>query len=288
MHRVALIGLGIMGSGLAGNLLKAGFPLTIYNRTPEKAAPFIAQGARIAATPRAAVHDADVILSVVGDDTASRAIWLGDEGALAGAKAGAVIVECSTLSLPWVMELAAMATEKQLSFLDAPMAGSREAAANAQIGLFVGGAADDLESARPVLESVSRRQVHLGATGAGTKWKLINNMMLAVHVAAAAEGLALAERAGLDMEQVVALILNGGTASMIVQGKLPRMTEKRYDHTDFALRWMQKDTGYAMELAESLGLPIKTVEAAYEMYGWAREKGLDDADFAAVVEALRK
>lgn len=287
MQRVALMGLGIMGSGLAGNLLKAGFPLAIYNRTPEKAVPFAAQGATVAVTPKGAAQDADVLIAVVGDDKASRTVWLGDDGALAGAKAGAIVVECSTLSLPWVMELDALANESGLGFLDAPMSGSREAAAKAQLGLFIGGTAEHLEQVQPVLAAISQRQVHLGAVGAGTTWKLINNMLLAVHVVAASEGLALAERAGLNMEQVLTLMSSNAASSPIVQGKLPRMTNRHYDETDFALRWMQKDAGYALELAESLGLPLKTVAAAHEVYGWAREQGLEEKDFAAVVEALR-
>ncbi|MBZ0283035.1 MAG: NAD(P)-dependent oxidoreductase [Anaerolineae bacterium] len=288
MTKVTLMGLGIMGQGMAGNLLQKGFEITLYNRTSSKAEPFAAQGATIAKTPRQAATGTEVILSMVGDDNASREVWLGDEGALAGVQSGAILIECSTLTPAWIHELADLAIERGCKFLDSPVAGSKEAAANAQLALLIGGETDTIEQARPVLEAISRRIVHLGPTGAGATWKLINNMMMAVQLAALSEGLALAEAAQLDMEQIIPLILNGASASMIVQGKLPRILERRYDDTDFALKWMQKDARYAAELADSLGLSLKTVPAAVEVFQMARDKGLDDMDFAAVAEAFRE
>lgn len=286
-HKVALLGLGIMGSGIAGNLLKHGFALTVYNRTRQKSEPFADQGAQIADTPRAAVHDADVVISVVGDDTASHGIWLGENGALAGVKSGAILLELSTLTPHWVRELAKLAAEKGCSFLDAPMAGSKEAAANAQIGLLVGGDEAVIAQAQPVFDAISRRQVRIGEIGAGATWKLINNMMIAAHVAVLTEGLALAEAADLKMDQVVSLILGGATASMIVQNKLPRMQEQRYVDTDFSLKWMDKDVRYALHLAHELGVDMPTIAATRSLFHQALAKGLGDQDFAAVVEALR-
>ncbi|MBC6936840.1 MAG: NAD(P)-dependent oxidoreductase [Chloroflexi bacterium] len=288
MQKAALLGLGIMGQGLAGNLLSKGFELTVWNRTAAKAEVLTARGAKLADTPRQAAAGAEVVIAIVGDDAASRAVWLGADGALAGASPGAVLVECSTLSPGWVRELAGLAAEHGCDFLDAPIAGSKDAAANAQITLFAGGEAAALERARPALEAISRRVVHLGPTGAGTTWKLIYNMMIAVQVAALSEGLALAEAAGLDMEQVVPLILNGATGSRIVQAKLPRMVERRYDDTEFALKWMQKDARYAVELAQAAGVPLQTAAAAIAVMQAAREKGLDDRDFAAVIEGVRR
>ncbi len=288
MQKVTLLGLGIMGQGLAGNLLSNGFELTVWNRTAAKAEGLTARGAKLADTPRQAAAGAEVVIAAVGDDAASRAVWLSADGALAGAASGAVLVECSTLSPGWVRELAGLAAERGCDFLDAPMAGSKDAAANAQIALLVGGQAAALERARPALEAISRRVEHLGPSGAGATWKLIYNMMIAVQVAALSEGLALAEAAGLDMEQVVSLILNGATSSRIVQAKLPRMVERRYDDTEFALKWMQKDARYAVELAQAVGVPLQTAAAAVQVMQMARDKGLDDKDFAAVIEGVRR
>src|SRR5258706_3167222 len=287
MQNVTLLGLGIMGTGMANNLLKAGFPLTIWNRTRSKAETFASQGARVAATPREAASEADVIISMVGDDNASRTVWLGDEGALAGAKSGAILVESSTLSPEWIHELADLAKKAGHPFLDAPVMGSKKSAAEGSLRYLVGGDATTLEQVRPILEKLGTEILHMGPTGAGETMKLINNMMGAVHIAAVSEGIVLAERAGLDMQQVVSIILNGPSASPMVKLKLDRMMTRNYDNTDFSLRWMQKDAGYAVELAKDYNLPLKTVEAAYEVLQMARDKGLDKADAAATVEGLR-
>lgn len=284
---VALLGLGIMGGGMAQNLLKAGFPLSVYNRTRAKAEPLAAQGARIAATPREAAAGAEVVIAMVGDDVASRAVWLGDDGALAGAAPGALLVECSTLSLAWVRELAGLAAERGLAFLDAPVTGSKDAAAAGELKLMVGGDAAALERARPALEAISQRIIHFGPTGAGATIKLVNNLMGGVQAAVLAEGLALAERAGLDMEQVVTFIINAAPGSPLVKGKAARMAHHDYGDTQFALRWMHKDASYALRAAEEYGVPMPTVAAAREVYQLARNLGYDDADFAAVIEALR-
>ncbi|MFN8505711.1 NAD(P)-dependent oxidoreductase [Kouleothrix sp.] len=288
MIRVAQLGLGIMGNGMAINLLKAGFPLSVYNRTSSRADALVAQGAQAAPTPREAAHDADVIFAMVGDDDASRAVWLGEHGALAGAKPGAVLVECSTLSLAWVRELAAVAAERGLKFLDAPVTGSKDAAEAGQLKLMVGGDAGAIEQARPALAAVSQQIIHFGPSGAGATMKLINNLMGAVQTAALAEGMALAERAGLDSAQVVALITNGAPGSPIVKSKIGMMVAHSYADTNFALRWMHKDATYALRAADELGVPMPTVAAARELYRLARNLGHNDDDFAAVIEALRQ
>lgn len=287
MTQVALLGLGIMGGGIASNLLKKGFTLAVYNRTRAKAEPFAAQGARVADTPRQAADGADVIIAMVGDDDASRAVWLGDDGALNVAKPGAVLVECSTLSLDWVREWAGLGAARGLACLEAPVSGSKDAAANGQLRLFVGGDSAAIEQVRPVLEAFSSQINLMGALGAGATWKLINNMMIAAQVAALAEAVALAETAGLNMELVNQLLLNGPGASGIVKGKLPRMLEKRYADTEFSLRWMQKDIRYALALGEAFGVSLATVEGAREVFT-AGLGNLGDQDFSAVVEVLRK
>jgi 3-hydroxyisobutyrate dehydrogenase len=288
MQNVALLGLGIMGSGMAHNILKAGFPLAVYNRTQAKAQPFAERGAQVAATPREAVTGAQVVISMVGDDDASRAMWLGADGALAGAAADAVLVECSTLSTGWVRELAGLAHERGLAFLDSPVTGSKDAAEAGELRLYIGGDAEAINRARPVLEAVSQRIVHLGPNGSGALMKLINNMMVAAQSAALAEGLLLAEQAGLDMQQVVALIINGAPGSPIVKGKAARMAAHDYGDTQFALRWMHKDATYALRAAGEHGVPMPASAAAREVFQMARNLGYDDADFAAVIEALRK
>jgi 3-hydroxyisobutyrate dehydrogenase len=292
MQKVAFLGLGIMGSGMAENVLKAGFPLAVYNRTSAKAQSLVAQGARLAATPRDAAQGADVILSMVGDDDASRAVWLGDSdarsGALAGAGPKAVLVECSTLSVAWVRELAQLAAQHGHGFLDAPVSGSKDAAASGTLRLMVGGDAATLEQVRPVLQTFGQDITYMGPSGSGAVMKLINNMMGAVHAAALAEGLVLAERAGLDMKTFVAQITSGAVSSPIVKGKTQRMVDRDFEDTHFSLRWMHKDATYALRIADELGSALPTVAVAREIYRMARNMGLGDADFSAVVEVLRR
>jgi 3-hydroxyisobutyrate dehydrogenase len=296
MPQIALLGLGIMGSGMAHNLLKAGFPLTVYNRTRTKAEPLAALGAMVADSPREAAAAADIVIAMVGDDQASRAVWLGDPstgsgqsgGALAVAQAGAVLVECSTLSLEWVRELAGRCAEQGLDFLDAPVTGSKDAAESGTLKLMIGGEAAALERARPALEAISAKMIHFGPSGAGALIKLINNLMAATQVAVLAEGLNLAEQGGLDMQQVVPFLINAAPGSPVVKGKAARIAARDYTDTQFALRWMHKDATYAMRAADEFGVPMPTLAAARELYRMARNLGLDEQDFAAVAEALRQ
>lgn len=285
--RVAILGTGIIGSGMARNLLAKGFDVTVWNRTPQKAQPLVELGATLAPTPREAAAASDLVLVIVGDDTASRQVWLGDQGAFVGARQGALLVDSSTLSLDWVRELAYRAVGGRLRFLDAPLTGSKDAALAGELVLFVGGEQADYQAAQPVFAAIARHTAHLGPNGAGATIKLVLNLMAAVQAVALAEGLTLAERAGLDMEQVLPLIVNGAPGSPLVKGKAARMANRDYDDTHFALQWMRKDASYALRAAEQYGLPMPTVAAAREVYQLALNLGLGQKDFSAVAEAIR-
>ena len=287
MLNVALLGLGIMGNGMARNLLKAGFPLAVYNRTRAKAEPLAALGATVSNSPHDAAAGADIVIAMVGDDHASRAIWLGEGGALAVAPAKAVLVECSTLSLEWVRELAGRCAALGLDFLDAPVTGSKEAAESGQLKLMAGGAAAALERARPALEAISTQIIHFGPSGAGALIKLVNNLMAATQVEVLAEGLNLAEQGGLDLAQVVPFLINAAPGSPVVKGKAQLMAARNYD-AQFALKWMHKDATYALRAADEFGVPMPTLAAAREVYQLAKGLGYGDQDFAAIFEALHQ
>ena len=267
---------------MAANWLAKGFDLTVWNRTRAKAGPLSQRGAKIAATPRAAAEGADFVFAMVADDAASRAVWLGVDGALAGLRPGAVAVESSTLTPGWVRELGVHARAKGCGFLDAPVGGSRQAAASGELRLFVGGDAATLETARPALAAVGTAISLLGPTGAGATWKLINNQLIATQTAALAEALDVAQKAGFRPEQISELILARAAASPIVKGKLQRMIEREFDGTDFALYLMLKDARYATALAESVGAPADMISGAEKAFARAYAKGLGDKDFAAV------
>jgi len=282
MQRVALLGLGTMGAGMAANWLAKGFGLTVWNRTRARTQALADKGARVATTPREAAEGADCVFAMVADDAASRAVWLGDDGALAGAKTGAVVVESSTLTPDWVRELAGRARAKGCAFLDAPVGGSRQAAASGELRLFVGGDAATLDKARPALIAIGSKIDLLGPAGAGATWKLINNQLIAAQVAALGEALDVARKAGFRPVQISSLILNGAALSPIVKMKLPSMLNGDYDEPDFALSLMLKDARYAAALAQSLGAPADLVSSAVKAFARAEAKGLGAKDIAAV------
>ena len=285
--RVAILGLGTMGAGMAGNVLRAGFPLTVYNRRPEKAAALAEAGARVAASPREAAHDASVILSMVADDNASRAMWLGEDGALTGADQSALLIESSTLTVAWVRELAQAAQAAGAEFIDAPVTGSRDQAAAGQLLFLVGGSGAALERARPVLSVMARGIVHVGPTGSGALLKLVNNFMSGLQAVVLAEALALIERSGLDRATALEVLLNGAPGSPLVKTLTPRMTERAYTPPNFSLRLMMKDLTYAREEAARFGVSLETATCALSLFERSLAAGHGDLDFSAVVEEKR-
>ena len=212
--RVAFLGLGKMGTGMAGRLITAGHSVSVYNRNPQRAAPFGALGAKVAGSPRAAAERADVIIGMTADDESSRATWLGDFGALAADNPpDALAIECSTLSHDWVLELSARVRERGFRYVDAPVTGLPDAAAAGTLTLLVGAEPADLDAARPIFASLATRILHFGGIGQGTAYKLMVNLIGAVQIASAAEGIALAERAGLDGKLVADAVASGQAAS---------------------------------------------------------------------------
>lgn len=286
MTHLAVLGLGTMGAGIAANLLKAGHSLAVYNRTAARAAPLAERGARVATTPAEAATGAEVVLSVVGDDEASRSVWLGELGALPVMAPGTIAVECSTLSVGWVSELARLAAARDVRCVDAPLGGSRPAAQTGTLTLFVGAHPADLETLRPVFAAFADNLIHFGPPGSGATYKLINNMLGSIHVAALAEALALAARAGLDQATVAQALQAGAASSPIVKTKLPRMLSRAYTDPDFALRWMLKDVDYVLRAAQAHDLSLAMAAASRQRYAQAMERGLADMDYVAVREVV--
>jgi 3-hydroxyisobutyrate dehydrogenase len=284
--RIAFLGLGIMGSGMARRVAGAGFPLTVYNRHPERAAAFTQFGARTAATPREAAVDADIIISMVADDAASRSVWLGEEGALSGTGAGSVLIESSTVSPAWIQELAAAAASRGCELLDAPVTGSKNQAASGELTFLVGGPAGALEKARPALAAMSRAIVPLGQTGNGALLKLINNFICGVQAASLAEGLALIEKSGLNRDQAVEFLKNAAPGSPLVKTLADRMTASDFT-PNFLLKLMAKDLGYADEEGKRHGLDLTTAANALAVFKRAMSLGHGDKDMAAIIEPLR-
>jgi 3-hydroxyisobutyrate dehydrogenase-like beta-hydroxyacid dehydrogenase len=286
MKRVAFIGLGRMGHGMAGRYLDAGFAVTLWNRSRQKAEDLIGRGARWAASPADAAIDADAVVTMVADDEASRAVWLGPDGAAGAAKAGTIAIECSTVSYDHAREMARELGGRGLIYIDCPVTGLPDAAAAGKLTLLVGADSADLERARPYLEPIGSTIRHFGAVGGGTVYKLINNLLGAIQIAGLAEGLAIAEQAGLDMKLVLESIQAGVAASPQVQRHSRRMVARDFSGATFTAALRHKDAAYAVRLAESL-LADKPVvaQAAVEAYARAKAK-MPDEDEGRMIELV--
>lgn len=278
---VAILGLGIMGSGMAGRLRSASFPLTVYNRNREKCVPLIKEGATAVATPRDAASRSQIIISMVANDEASRDIWLGEQGALSGAAANSLLIECSTLTASWIHELAVKAAEHRCRFLDAPVTGTKPHAASGELTFLVGGSAADVAAAQPVFSVLGRETVHLGPTGSGALMKLVNNFVCGVQAASLAEALRFIEANDLDRTKALAILTGGAPGSGIVKRVSDRVVNNDF-MPNFALRWMAKDLSYALQEASARKLALKTVTAAHSIFQTAIDEGYGDEDFSAV------
>lgn len=283
---VALLGLGTMGRGMAANLLKAGFPLTVWNRTRAKAEPFAAQGARIAGTPAEAAKGAQLVIAILADDNASREAWMGKDGALAAAEPGAILVDSSTASPAWIAQLAAAAKARGLELLDAPVTGSRVQAAEGKLTFLVGGSEKALDKARPALEAMSQKIAHLGPVISGAKMKLLNNFLCGVQLASLAEGMVWLERSGLDRDQAIELLKAGAPGSPMLVSMADRMT-KDLETINFSLALLTKDMAYAHAAAQEAGVDLTTATNAKHLFDRAVAAGYGNKDMANVVEVLR-
>jgi 3-hydroxyisobutyrate dehydrogenase-like beta-hydroxyacid dehydrogenase len=277
-----------MGHGMAGRYLDAGFAVAVWNRSKVKAEDLIARGARWATSPEDAAIDADAVVTMVADDEASRAVWLTKDGAAATMKAGSIAIECSTVSYEHALELARQLRERGLIYIDSPVTGLPDAAASGKLTLLVGAEPADLERARPYLVPLAATIRHFGAVGSGTVYKLINNLMGAIQIAGIAEGLAIAEQAGLDMKLVLQAIETGVAASPQVIRHSKRMAARDFSGATFTAALRHKDAAYAVALAESLlsDTPLMG-RAAVEAYARAKAAAPDD-DEAKMIEIVSR
>jgi 3-hydroxyisobutyrate dehydrogenase len=284
--RVGFIGLGMMGAGMAGRLLAAGHQVSVYNRTASKSHALVASGARLAHSPADACRDVDAVFCMVSDDAASRAVWLEEEGVLsAGLAPGVLAIECSTLSYEWVMELAHTVTDRGLRHIDCPVTGLPVSAAEGTLTLLVGAQAADLADARGLLGAISNRILHFGTVGTGTAYKLIINLIGAVQIAAAAEGMALAQRAGLDLNVVVEAVASGQAASPQVVRNVRRMAAGDHDqNVVFTPALRLKDVEYALRLVRGLQMTAPFGELAQRGLVELCDRGRAQANESSIFE----
>jgi 3-hydroxyisobutyrate dehydrogenase len=283
---IALLGLGLMGSGMAGRLLDAGYPLTIWNRTPDRAQPFVNRGATLAKSPREAVARAAVVISMLADVVVCRDVWLGRGEALQGTAPGTILVESSTVTVEWIHELDRAAKEHGCELVDAPVTGSKPQAAAGQLLFLAGGSSTAVDKITPILKAMGRDVVHVGPVGSGARLKLINNFLSGSQVAALAEALSLIERSGLDTQKSLGVLTEGAPGSPLVKLLSGRMVGRQYE-PNFLLRLMAKDLRYAVAEAEFQSLDLDMGRAALRVFEHAIAAGQGDEDMSAVVEQFR-
>ena len=253
--RIAFIGLGIMGLPMAGHLLKAGFPLTVYNRTASRASDLVRAGARQAATPAEAAPGADFVISIVTDGPDVEQVLLGPDGAVHGAKPGAVFIDMSTFSPETARNLADRLSLHQIEFLDAPVSGGDVGARNATLTIMAGGKQDVFEQARPVFEVLGKRLTHVGPAGAGQVVKACNQVVTAVNLLAVCEALTLAEKNGIDQQTMIHVLAGGASQSWSLENMGPRIAKGDFK-PGFMVKLLQKDLNIVLSLARRHGLAL--------------------------------
>jgi 3-hydroxyisobutyrate dehydrogenase len=283
VRKVAFLGLGIMGRPMAGHLARAGFDLTVWNRTASRAEEFAAEhGARAAATPAEAAAGADAAITMVPDTPEVEAVLLGEDGVAEGLGAGALTIDMSTIAPSASRSIAERLGERDIAFLDAPVTGSRPKAEDGTLTIMVGGPEEDFARARPLFEAMGEKIVHVGPHGHGELAKVINNTLAAINAAALGEALTMARAAGLDTDALLEVVKAGSGSSAMVELKAVPMLTHDFEPL-FKLEHMLKDVRHCIAEARALGVELRLAEIAERLYSEAGEQGLGEQDFAAVV-----
>ncbi len=289
--KVGLVGLGLMGQPMGMNLLKAAYPLTIWNRTASRANELVALGATLATSPREVAASSNVLITMVSDPPALEGVLWGtngkDSGALAGMKSGSTYIDSSTVSPALARKIASACAECKVRFLDAPVTGGDWGAKKGELVFMVGGEAETLKAVEPILSVLGKRWFHLGPNGAGQTIKLAMNLILALQVDALAEALALVTGAGLKGEGLVEVMQSSMARSGVLDIKAPNLLKGEYKPS-FPLRLMHKDLGLALDLGNQIGVALPATAAAREVYSYVKGSAKEDLDYSAVMKFWRR
>ena len=280
--QIGLIGLGLMGRPMGMNLIKAGYPLTVWNRTPSRAEELVAAGAKLAKSPQEVAAASDIFLTMVSDPPALEEILWGNCGSMQSLKRGSIYIDSSTVSPALARKIAAACAERGVRFLDAPVTGGDWGAKKGELVFMIGGDAATLKEAEPILSVMGKKLFHLGPNGAGQTIKLAMNAILALQVDALAEALALVTRAGIPGEKLVEVMQSSMARSGVLDVKAPNLLKGEYVPS-FPLRLMHKDLGLALDLANQLGVALPATAAAREIYNAVKGSAKEDLDYSAVM-----
>jgi 3-hydroxyisobutyrate dehydrogenase-like beta-hydroxyacid dehydrogenase len=289
--KVGLIGLGLMGQPIGMNLVKAGYPLTVWNRTTSRANELVALGATLARSPKDVAVASDILITIVSGPPALESVLWGangkDSGALAGLKPGSTYLDSSTVSPALARKIASACIERKVHFLDAPVTGGDWGAKKGELIFMVGGEAETLKAVEPILGVLGKRWFHLGPNGAGQTIKLAMNLILALEVDALAEALALVTGAGLRGEGLVEVMQSSMARSGVLDVKAPNLLKGEYKPS-FSLRLMHKDLSLALDLGNQIGVALPATAAARETYNFVNGSTKEDLDYSAVMKFWRR
>ncbi|PTX55973.1 3-hydroxyisobutyrate dehydrogenase [Litoreibacter ponti] len=287
MAKVSFLGLGVMGYPMAGHLVKAGHEVCVYNRTTAKAEAWASEhGGRFAPTPRDAAEGADFVMACVGNDDDLRSVCLGDDGAFAGMSAGTIFVDHTTVSAKVTRELYALADEKQISFVDAPVSGGQAGAENGQLGVMCGGDQGAYDRAEPIIDTYAKACKRLGENGAGQLTKMVNQICIAGLVQGLSEALHFADKAGLDGKAVVEVISQGAAGSWQMSNRYETMIDDEFNH-GFAVDWMRKDLGICLDTADENGASLPVTALVDQFYKDVQKLGGGRWDTSSLIKRLR-
>jgi 3-hydroxyisobutyrate dehydrogenase len=285
VERIGFIGLGIMGRGMAANLLRAGFPLRVWNRTGARMEPLLAAGAEGGQSPADVAAHSDVTITCVSDTPDVIEVVLGEQGALHGIQPGSLLIDMSTISPRATREIGGRLAEKGAAMLDAPVSGGSEGAARGTLSIMVGGAAPDFERARPVFAPMGKTITHVGPNGAGQMVKLVNQILVVVNMQAVAEALLFAQAGGLDLEQTLAAVSGGAAGSWMLSNRGPQVIRRDW-RPGFTIDLQQKDVRLVLEAADELGIPLLATSTVFQLYRTLQQRGLGSEGNHALVKAL--
>ena len=284
--KVAFIGLGVMGFPMAGHLRAKGYDVIVYNRTASKAQEWAAKhGGRTAPTPAAAAKECDFVMTMVGNDKDVEEVILGRDGVLAGMKKGAVLVDHTTASADVARKVYAAAKAKGVPFIDAPVSGGQAGAENGKLTVMCGGDKEPFERARPVMDSYARAVTLLGPAGAGQLTKMVNQICIAGLVQALSEGIAFAEKAGLDADLVLDVISKGAAQSWQMENRGKTMHQRKFDF-GFAVDWMRKDLGICLAEAKRNGAKLPVTQTVAGYYDEVSKNGGQRFDTSSLITRL--
>lgn len=285
--KVSFIGMGTMGTAMALNIIKAGHEVTVHNRSREKEEPVAKAGARRAGSPKEASQEADIIITCVSDTPDVEGVVLGENGVIHGAQTGAIVIDMSTISPSATRRMAAQLARKGIRMLDAPVSGGSEGAQKGTLTIMVGGEAEDVAQAMPVLSAMGKSITHVGPSGAGQFTKAINQVIISGVYLAVAEGLTLGLKAGLDMEKVVQALAGGAAGSWVLNFRSGNMIKNEYP-LGFRVRLHRKDLGIALEAAKEMGVFLPCTALVAQIENGLMSLGYGDEDMSAMARLIRK